>query len=69
MQVFVVGRTTAETDAGNVWEVMGIFASEPEALAACRPGEWIGPATVGERFEEATVEWPNAYYPDSAQRS
>lgn len=70
MRVFLVCKTTAETDQGHVFEVMGAFASEAEAVSQCHSGEWIGPLTMGERFPDEPMEWPGAYYPgDSTKRS
>jgi hypothetical protein len=63
MQIFIIGKSTAETDSGIVWEVMGAFSNEADAVAACRPGEWIGPLTVGERLMDEPHEWAGAYYP------
>lgn len=62
--VFLVCKTTAETDQGRVFEVMGAFASEADALVSCRAGEWIGPLQMGKRLPDEPVEWPGAYYPN-----
>lgn len=64
MNVFLVCRTTAETEQGRVFEVMGAFASESEAREACRAGEWIGPLALGARLPDEPIEWPGAYYPN-----
>jgi len=63
MRIFIIGKTTAETPQGTVWEVQGVFATEDEAVVACLPGEWIGPLEVGVRVPDQSHAWPGAYYP------
>lgn len=62
--VYIVARTTAETDKGGVMEVMGAFSTEVAARAHCSAGEWIGPLPLDKRLPETPEAWPGAYYPD-----
>lgn len=63
-KVFVVGRFIAETEPGNVWDLQGIFATEEEAVAACRDAAyWVGSVPFGKALPHETETWPAAYYP------
>jgi hypothetical protein len=43
-------------------EVIGIFASEDDALRACEQREdVIGPIPYGRKLND--IDWPGAYYP------
>jgi hypothetical protein len=63
MRIFIIGKTTAETPEGNVWELQGAYATEAEAVAACLPHEFIGPIETGYRLPDEPHPWPGAYYP------
>lgn len=65
--IYLVCRTMAETDSGNVFEVFGAFSTEEIAVANCRPGEWIGPLPLDARLPDEPVSWPGAYYPHAAE--
>ena len=58
-KMFIVGKATDKS-----WEFMGLFATEPEAVAACTTDQmFVGPTAVGECWPDETIEWPGAYYP------
>jgi hypothetical protein len=62
--LWVCGKTVAETDAGRVWEIQGIFDSEENAVAACHTSShWVGPMTLNEELPDELMLWPGCYYP------
>ena len=62
-KMFIVGKSLGGPDYHR-WEFMGVFATEPKAVAACTTDMmFVGPAVVGERWPDETIEWPGAYYP------
>ncbi len=45
-------------------EFMGVFDSEPLAIAACTaPAHMVGPVVLNERLPDGPLEWPSAFYP------
>jgi len=64
LTLWVVGQYRAETDAGNVWDIQGVFSTREKALAACRgPNYFIGPIKLNEELPDETVEWPGREWP------
>lgn len=52
------------------WEMVGVFASEADARAACRNETYfIGPWLIGVPAPDDATEWPGAYYPLLQERS
>jgi len=48
---------------GGIWEFVGVFATEEEAIDACEDSRFfVGRAKVGENVLE-TLIWPGAYFP------
>jgi len=47
---------------------MGVFATEPEAVAACRDENYlVGPAVMGKQLPDRLVPWVGCYYPIKAK--
>ena len=43
------------------WQLQGIFATQAEAAAAAKRGEWYGPAPVGHRLPDDVASWPHIH--------
>ncbi len=58
--VFLVGRWN---DDCTMWEVMGIFEDESDAVDECTTSkDFVGPIPLNKSLPDKT-EWPGAYYP------
>lgn len=68
MTVWIVGKyyksRRGPFATRRVWEFMGVFETEAEAVAACRAAWYfVAPATLGETLPEHMITWPGCYYP------
>ncbi|HEX7127285.1 MAG TPA: hypothetical protein VF406_16125 [Thermodesulfobacteriota bacterium] len=51
---------------GQPWEILGVYATEAEAVARCRRWEdFVGPLTLGVDLPEETAPWSGCYYPQA----
>jgi len=59
LTLWVVGQYRAETDAGRVWDIQGVFSMREKAVAACRNRSYfLGPIKLNESLPEEMIEWP-----------
>lgn len=63
MILWIVGKTVENTDRGAIWEFQGVYASLEKAREACKPGYFIGPATLDQIVPDQTEEWPGSFDP------
>lgn len=70
-KLWLVGKHRGDGPDGSIaWEFSGIFATEDEAVAACRDHFYfVGPCVVGEIIPDEPIEWPESYYPLIAKES
>ena len=67
MTLWLCGQWRSVTATGGVaWDFQGIFATEDEAVAACR-SKWyfITPVVLGQEYPDDMVEFKNVRYPVS----
>ncbi len=68
--VWVCGRWRAVCDLGSIWEFQGVFASEAEAVQACKsPAYWVAPYAFGTELPQHTQGWEGCYYPSERRES
>jgi hypothetical protein len=61
--LWIVGQHT-----GAGWEFQGLFATEEQAVGACRASSYfVAPARLGEHLPHESHEWIGAYYPLAAE--
>jgi hypothetical protein len=62
--LFVVGKSTADTPHGVVWELQGVFTTPEaaEAAASGHPDYWIGPLEADTLLPDDTAAWPGVYF-------
>lgn len=67
MKLFVVGKLVKDGPVGErVWELGGVFESEPLAIAACKGTNYfIGPIELNFVTPEEVTEWPGCYFPNA----
>ena len=59
--VWLVGKLM---DEPAPWEIVGVFATEQDAVNACDEElMFIGPLELGKKTPKETTQWPGAYYP------
>jgi hypothetical protein len=63
--IYVIGKSTAATKKGVVWELQGVFTSQEAAEAACEghPDYWIGPIEADLLLSDEHTAWPDVYFP------
>ncbi len=71
MDIWVVGKYRSGKSLEVIWDIIGVFDSEDEALGVCRGhlDYFIGPLTLNEAQSDETVEWPNCYFPNTENGS
>ena len=61
--VFVVGQTMAVIDAGQCWDLHGIFTDQSVAESQCLDASYfVGPIHLNERLPIERFDWPGCYY-------
>ncbi len=62
--LYVVGQ-----HRGQTWEFVGVFSTEPLAIAACTgPLHFVAPCTLDQPAPDESTSWPGAFYPDGEER-
>lgn len=60
--LWIVGRINPENH--REWDFMGVFDSEPVAIAAClNENYFVAPIVLNHYTPDETIEWPGLYYP------
>ena len=64
MQLYVTGHIIEETDEGIIWDILGIFDTEDQAVDACYDIScFVGPVELNKSFPREIIEWPGCWYP------
>lgn len=65
-RIFIVGLIKADRQ----WEFIGAFTSKELAEAACRTeNHFIGESELDKDIGDATIAWPDAYFPGKDKAS
>ncbi len=68
MTLWVVGLWRATTDAGQVWDLIGIFGAESPAEARCTtPAHFMAPFNLDHSVPDKLVPWPGLRWPRREQ--
>lgn len=60
--IWIVGKAL---NGDGAWEFQGAFTDKNEAdNYAAQNGYFVGPAVIGQRMPEESMEWPGGYYPE-----
>lgn len=60
--VWIVGKLDPDVD--GPWEVMGVYDSEANAVAACKDWRYfVGPQDMNVPAPDERTAWPGCYYP------
>jgi hypothetical protein len=66
MQLWLVGRFIAKTEAGTAWDFAGIFSDQVLAIAACRDENYaVAPIVLNEQPPHESQEFEVCWYPHS----
>ena len=64
-KIYVVGKECAEHEEGLVWDIIGIFEKETDAVKACTKDDYfVGPMPLNEALPDERQEWKDAYFPN-----
>lgn len=63
--VWVVGEVIDNNNLGSIWEIIGIFNDEKDAIEACTQwNHFIGPIPMNTRLPiSRSTDWPGCYFP------
>lgn len=62
--MWVVGDQLQSFTDHSRWEILGLFSTKEQAIAACTsPNHFIGPMRLNERAPDETVNWEGVEYP------
>jgi hypothetical protein len=64
--LWVVGKNCGESDEDQgavAWDLIGVFDDRELAIAACKPGYFVGPAVLNEVLPDEARSWPGCFYP------
>ena len=64
--LWVVVELIAEYEGRALWDLVGVFSSEEEALMLCKdrgPNLGLGPVVLGKPFPAKRCTWVGFYYP------